>query len=179
MSPDGVCCPHENLRAGSRLTGPFPLFLFQRLVYLLRTRGVRGTMDRIRCVCRRKLGRKATWTEQRDEALHLQPGELVQIKSEAEIRQTLDEYATFRGLAFLDEMRGHCGKRFRVHKRLERMFLEESREFRRLKNTVLLDGVMCQGTGVGCDRSCFLFWREAWLKRVPEPGEGAGSPQHS
>lgn len=43
--------------------------------------------------------------------------------------------------------------------------LENNGEIRKLKNTVLLDGVMCENL-YGCDRSCFHFWREAWLRRV-------------
>ena len=155
-----------DLRAGSVLTGPYPLFLIQRLFYLLRTRGLMGTLERLRCVWNRKLGRKTVSAPRSDDVLVLRPGELVEVKSEHEIREMLDENGAFHGLVFLDEMSGHCGKQFRVHKRLERMLLEESKEFRRLKNTVLLEGVQCQGTGIGCDRSCYLFWREAWLKRV-------------
>jgi hypothetical protein len=45
--------------------------------------------------------------------------------------------------------------------------LEGSGELRKLQNTVLLEGVMCDGI-FGCDRSCFQFWREAWLRRVPD-----------
>jgi hypothetical protein len=48
--------------------------------------------------------------------------------------------------------------------------LEHTGEFRRMKNTVLLDGVLCDGWGGACDRSCFFFWREAWLKRVDPKG---------
>jgi hypothetical protein len=58
-----------------------------------------------------------------------------------------------------------CGKRFRVLKRMERMLLESTGEIRKIKNTVLLEGAMCEDL-FGCDRSCLHFWREAWLKRV-------------
>jgi hypothetical protein len=40
-----------------------------------------------------------------------------------------------------------------------------------MKNTVLLDGAICDGWGGKCDRSCFFFWREAWLRRVESAGE--------
>ena len=166
MPPSSISCPHIDLRSSSVLTGPYPLFLIQRFFYLLRTRGLMGTLDRVRCVWNRKLGRKTVSVPRTDDVLGLHPGDLVEVKSEHEIRELLDENGAFHGLVFLDGMRGHCGKQFRVHKRLERMFLEESKEFRRLKNTVLLEGVLCDGAGIGCDRSCFLFWREAWLKRV-------------
>ncbi len=29
--------------------------------------------------------------------------------------------------------------------------------------------LICDGDGVGCDRSCFFFWRETWLKKVDGP----------
>lgn len=102
------------------------------------------------------------------EVLGLQPGELVEIKSEEEIRRTLDATGKNRGLGFMPEMWPHCGRRGRVLKRVEKICLEEaSRTVRAMKNTVILDGLFCQGNGIGCDRACFYFWRECWLKRVP------------
>lgn len=101
--------------------------------------------------------------------LNLKPGELVEVKSEEEILVTLDENRKSRGLLWMAGMRKFCGKRYRVYKRLERILLESTGEFRMVSNTVLLEGVMCDGKEFyGCDRSCFHFWREAWLKRVQE-----------
>jgi hypothetical protein len=102
-----------------------------------------------------------------DEVLNLQPGELVEVKPEDEIRETFDGKNSSKGLLFLPEMREYCGKRFQVLKRLERMMIESTSEIRRVKNTVLLEGVMCNGSRHdGCNRSCFFYWREAWLRRV-------------
>ena len=102
-----------------------------------------------------------------DEVLNLPPGELVEVKSEEEIRATLDEDGKCKGLHWMPEMRKFCGGRFRVLKRLERMLLESTEEYRKVKNTVLLEGVICDGQAhLDCDRSCFHFWREAWLRRV-------------
>lgn len=104
-----------------------------------------------------------------EEVLNLQAGELVEVKSLAEIRKTLDENGRYRGLYFMGEMRQFCGKQFRVHKKVNRILLESTAEIRKTKNTVLLEGVMCDGhVQSGCDRSCFYYWREAWLKRVEE-----------
>ncbi len=103
-----------------------------------------------------------------NEVLGLQPGELVEVRSEEEIRQTLDSGETHHGLDFTIEMLEYCGRRFRVFKRVEKICLEgKLGEMRKLKNTVLLEGVICNGGSRGCDRACSLFWREAWLKRVP------------
>ena len=71
---------------------------------------------------------------------------------------------------FTDEMVPYIGKRFRVHKRVESIFLEESKQRRTIKNTVLLESSYCHGKNFNCDRSCFLFWKEVWLKRAPVSG---------
>lgn len=104
-----------------------------------------------------------------EEVLNLKPGELVEVKSEAEIMATLDEKGRNKGLGWMCNMRKFCGQRFRVYKRLERIILESTGEYRNVKNTVLLEGVLCDGEEwYGCDRSCFHFWREAWLRRVKQ-----------
>lgn len=102
-----------------------------------------------------------------DESLNLQSGEWIEIKSYEEIGQTLDGQQRHRGMLFMPEMVEYCGRRLRVHKAVNRILLEETGEVRRLRNTVLLEGSTCSGLSVGCDRSCFHFWREAWLRRVP------------
>ena len=99
--------------------------------------------------------------------LNLKPGELVEVKSEAEIRATLDLRNKNRGLSFTSEMKKHCGKRFRVLKRLDRMYLEQTGTMRQIANTVLLDGGTCDGkANLGCQRSCYCLYREIWLRRV-------------
>lgn len=103
------------------------------------------------------------------EVLNLQPSEWVEVKSKEEIRTILDEKGGYKGLHWMCNMWKHCGKRYRVYKRLEKMILESNGECRQLKNTVLLEGVTCDGKEwYDCDRSCFHYWREAWLKRVNE-----------
>jgi hypothetical protein len=100
------------------------------------------------------------------EVLNLKPGELVEVRSLPEIRGTLDGEGKLRGLAFLPNMESFCGTRFRVFKRMETLYQEESGQVRCLKNTVLLNDVQCDGLLMRCDRSCYLYWREAWLKRA-------------
>lgn len=100
------------------------------------------------------------------EVLKLQPGELVEVRPKEEILATLDEGGNHKGMVFMPEMLEYCGRQFRVYKRVERLIIETTGEARRMKNTVLLDGVICDGWDGACDRSCFYFWREAWLRRV-------------
>ncbi len=100
--------------------------------------------------------------------LSLLPSDLVEVKSAREIFATLDGQDKLRGLRFTPEMEKFCGRRFRVYKRLNKIILEATGELRSIKTpTVLLDGVFCDGKAHGgCDRSCFCFWRENWLKKV-------------
>lgn len=108
-----------------------------------------------------------------DEILNPQPGELVEVKSLDEILDTLHDrrvgIGRNKGLLFMLPMPNFCGKRYRVYKRLNRILLEATGELKKVKNTVLLEGVVCDGKDFyGCDRSCYHFWREVWLKRVDE-----------
>jgi hypothetical protein len=107
-------------------------------------------------------------------SLGLKPGEWVEVKSVKEIFATLDQNGKLRGLAFNREQAKFCGGRYKVYKRLENMILESTGELRRIKTpTVLLEGVFCDGEAHGkCDRSCFCFWREAWLRRVNPDSPG-------
>jgi hypothetical protein len=102
--------------------------------------------------------------------LNLQPGDWVEVKSLKEIFATLDGDGKLGGLRFTPEMAKFCGKRFRVYKRLEKIIVEATGELRKIRTpTVLLEDVFCDGKAHGsCDRSCFCFWREAWLKRAPQ-----------
>ena len=104
-------------------------------------------------------------------SLNLQPGEWVEVRSIDEINLTLDERQKYKGLYFMPEMEQFCGKKFRVFKKAQTIKLESNGEVRKLKSpSVFLEGVYCTGEGrnEGCDRACFHFWREAWLKRVPD-----------
>jgi hypothetical protein len=97
-------------------------------------------------------------------------GDLVEVKSFEEIFETLDKEGRHRGLSFTKEMIPFCGKQFKIFKKLERIVLESTGEMRRMRTpTYLLEGVFCDGSFHGnCDRACFAFWREVWLKPVSE-----------
>jgi hypothetical protein len=99
--------------------------------------------------------------------LDLQPGEWVEIKSPAEIKATLDSRGRNRGLSFEPEMALHCGRRYRVAMPLRTIIAEETGKMVQLSNTVLLEGLICQGIcSANCPRANYLYWREIWLKRV-------------
>lgn len=103
--------------------------------------------------------------------LNLQPGEWVEVRSKAEIAETLGPHGGSRGLWFDREMHEFCGKRFQVKERVTRFIHDANGKMIELKSdAVKLDGVTCSGDqSVGrwfCPRALFPYWREDWLKRV-------------
>jgi hypothetical protein len=102
--------------------------------------------------------------------LNLQPSELVEVKCREDILATLDLRGRNRGLGFSREMLEYCGQKYRVLKRIEKMINERTGKMRHIANTVLLEGVTCDGSAHGgCPRNCYCLWREIWLKRVHDP----------
>jgi len=107
-----------------------------------------------------------------------QPGELVRVRPMVEIEAMLVGWKT-QGLEFMPGMARYCGATLRVMKRV-RYFFDE-REWKMLRcSAVLLEGAICDGADIfdkeGCDRSCFFFWKDAWLERIPA-GEATGGPR--
>ena len=105
--------------------------------------------------------------------LDLQPGELVQVRSKAEIMRTIDADQRNRGLWFDGEMVPFCGETHRVLRRVERLIDEKTGRMIKLSNDcIILDGVWCGGClskdRLFCTRSIYSYWREAWLKRVED-----------
>jgi hypothetical protein len=114
----------------------------------------------------------------------LRRGDVVEIRAEAEIRETLDASGTLDSLPFMPEMLAHCGRRARVVSRVEKIWdMAGGTGLRRLRDTVLLEGLRCDGSGHdGCESGCYLLWKEAWLRRpgavappIPSPANGSGS----
>ena len=106
-------------------------------------------------------------------SLKLRPGDFVEVKSAAEILQTLDASGTLERLPFMPEMANFCGKKFRVSKRVTKTcYYGLGTGMRRFAadDVVLLDGLRCSGADHdGCQKACMIFWREAWLRRVEDP----------
>jgi hypothetical protein len=100
--------------------------------------------------------------------LNLQPGERVEVKHPNEIADTLDRRGSNRGLRFTTLMLPFCGNQYVVKSRVERYILEDTAEMITLKNTVILEDVVCDGFTKlgGCSRMVYHLWREAWLRRI-------------
>lgn len=103
-----------------------------------------------------------------NEALNLQAGEWVEVKSMPEIVATLDENGKNRGLHFSVDMIPYCGRRLKVWHRADNLIAEGTGVMRFLKNTVVLEGGICDSAVYafgGCPREDLLYWREIWLRR--------------
>lgn len=105
--------------------------------------------------------------------LNLVPGELVRVRSLAEIKQTLNSSGYNRGLFFDPEQVPYAGRTFRVLHRVDRIVNEETGRMIELKSpTVVLDSVVCQGRHstcrLFCPRSAYAFWHEVWLERIQD-----------
>src|SRR2546426_1966071 len=104
------------------------------------------------------------------EILNLHTGDLVEVRSKAEILSTLDQNGRLEDLPFMPEMLRYCGQRFRVYKRAHKTcdFVTHT-GIRKLSNAVHLEGLRCDGSAHGCCQAqCLIFWKEAWLRRVRE-----------
>jgi hypothetical protein len=99
----------------------------------------------------------------------LQPGELVEVRSFEEIRATLDDKQSNRGLYFDQEMVPLCGKRGRVLHRVERLIDEKTGKMLRVKRDLYVVAGMVGCEGVHhklCTRSVMAMLRDVWLRRV-------------
>lgn len=100
----------------------------------------------------------------------IRAGDWVEVISFEEILKTLDDKKRCQGLEFMAGMEMFTGKRFQVLKRVLTIFDERAWKMVRVKNTVILKDVICDGQGMyekeGCDRCCFYFWKEQWLRKI-------------
>jgi hypothetical protein len=108
----------------------------------------------------------------------LKPGDVVAVRSPAEILATLDSDASLDGMPFMPEMLRYAGKRFTVSRRVEKICDTVSGgppASRRMRDTVLLEDLRCDGSGHGgCQAGCRLYWKESWLRRVDPSSEPDG-----
>lgn len=111
----------------------------------------------------------------KDSALYR--GDLVDVRSPSEILATLDEFGALAGVPFMPEMVVHCGRRFTVDSRADKICdTVNYTGSRRIPNTVLLEDLRCDGSGHdGCQAECRIFWKEAWLRKVA-PGAPPAPP---
>ncbi len=93
-------------------------------------------------------------------------GSLVRVRSEQEIRATLDWLGKRGGLMFMPEMVQWTGKRFSILKQVESVF-ECGRHTKARSPIYILEGLRCSGSVLQskgpCDRRCSVLWHADWL----------------
>jgi hypothetical protein len=99
--------------------------------------------------------------------MRMRVGDWVEIRSKEEILQTLDKKGQMQGLPFMPQMFQYCGHKFQVfkmaHKTCDWIYTQRSRW---LPNGVHLD-LRCNGEAYGgCQTSCLIYWKKAWLKPI-------------
>src|SRR5271154_756029 len=113
----------------------------------------------------------------------LSAGDWVEVRSKEEILRTLDNNGQLDGMPFMPEMFAFCSKRFQVYKRAHKtcdtIFPVRGR---RVSEAVHLD-TRCDGSAHGgCQASCLIFWKDAWLRPVRKDSaemQPAGVGQHA
>jgi hypothetical protein len=111
----------------------------------------------------------------------LSPGDRVEVRSKEEILKTLDKNGNLDGLPFMPEMFEYCGRRLRVFKRAHKT-CDTIYEYkgRKMNDAVHLEGVRCNGQAHGgCEASCLIFWKTAWLRTLEQPAPGLHAVQGS
>jgi hypothetical protein len=109
-------------------------------------------------------------------------GSWVRIRPLQAILETLDEDGCLERLPFMPEMAQMCGLRLRVFKRADKLCdTIDKTGMRRMQNTVLLEGLRCNGgEHGGCQAGCMILWKEAWLEPAQPPTAAdftSGRPQ--
>ncbi len=113
-----------------------------------------------------------------DTKRELRAGDIVRVRSEAEILATLDGDGRLDGMPFMPEMLQHCGREVQVYRRADKTCdTIGPGPHRRLTGTVHLADLRCGGEAHGgCQAACLLFWKEAWLERVDGAPEARSVP---
>lgn len=98
----------------------------------------------------------------------LSVGDWVEVRSQDEILGTLDSEGRLEDMPFMPEMFAYCGKRFQVlkraHKTCDTVFPVRGRRL----EAVHLD-TRCDGSAHGgCQATCLIFWKEAWLRPLAD-----------
>jgi len=103
----------------------------------------------------------------------LKAGDVVEVRTSAEILETLDENACVEGLPFMPEMIPFIGRQFTVSKRAHKTCdTVHQTGGRKLRDCVHLEDLRCDGSGHdGCKATCFLFWKTEWLELVSDGRE--------
>lgn len=105
----------------------------------------------------------------------LRVGDWVEVRPVDEILRTLDARGELQHMPFMPEMLRFAGRRFRVsavaHKTCDTVNRTGGRA---VDDTVHLEDLRCDGSAHGgCQATCLLFWKAAWLRRTTDAATAA------
>lgn len=91
------------------------------------------------------------------------PGEIVEVRSRAEVLASLGADGTLDALPLMPEMLKHCGQRFGVYNRPDKICdTIDKTGGRRMRDTVHREDLRCDGSAHGgCEASSLIFWKVA------------------
>lgn len=179
-SEDSFCCQSTEINSFS---SPLPWWHATQYVRDLRSRNVTvlefvagifiGLYNRVQHLRRGRQFRSVTGDNAKTPraGATLSAGDLVQVKSTAEIGRTLDRRGKNCGLSFRPVMVPYCEGQYRVLRRVDKIVDPRTGKMVFLGgNCVILDGVACTGRDRRfCPRAVYWFWRDLWLSKVREP----------
>ena len=99
----------------------------------------------------------------------IQPGDMVRVRTKAEIGRTFNKMHKTKGCTFQTSMFQHCGREYKVLKRVNYFYDEVRKKVCKCNGIFLLEGVQCDGETAylrQCQRDCYYFWQEAWLEKI-------------
>ena len=100
----------------------------------------------------------------------LEAGDMVKVLSFSQIRSTLNDRGSFKGLIFQEPMKKYCNNTWQVLKIPQYVLDEGGRKINRCKDVVILRGQYCDGKDMtkheGCDMSCLHYWKSDWVRKI-------------
>lgn len=101
-------------------------------------------------------------------SVQLRAGDVVEVLSSDRILATLAPDGTIDRMPFMPEMLEHCGQRYRIskvaHKTCDTAYKTGARW---VDDCYHLEDLRCSGSAHGgCQATCSLFWKGAWLRKV-------------
>jgi hypothetical protein len=118
-----------------------------------------------------------SWSAVWRQSMKLRAGDWVEIKSKDEILKTLDKKGRLEGMPFMPQMFQYCGMKFKVFKRAHKTCDTVNPVRGASVSDAVHLSIRCDGKAYGgCQTSCLIFWKTAWLRRV-DVSHKAAHPQ--
>lgn len=111
----------------------------------------------------------------------LRTGDFVRVRSQEEILSTVDAQGCLDGMPIMPEMLRFCGQTIRVEARAHKTCDTVSNIGGVwVDDAVHLEGARCDGASHdGCQASCLLFWKGAWVERISDPEKVSNQEPHN